>query len=65
VRRRGFKRLAFPLGRLMPRWNHALAVHDQRQNRLLIAEHSSAGEPDDKLCEGAILGMSQSLVEGH
>ncbi len=62
--RRGRKRLGFPLGGLAPRWTSALAVHDQRLNRLLIAEHMATEETDGSVCAEAIGGMNQPWQEG-
>lgn len=61
--RRGRKCLPFPLGVVWPRHTHALAVHDRTLNRLLIAEHLSATEPDGSLCRSAILGMNLAPSE--
>lgn len=63
LRRRGCKRLGIPLGGIMPRWNHALAVHDQTLDRLLIAEHSDSVMPDERICENAIAQMNRPLRE--
>lgn len=54
VRRAGRKRLPWPLGGVSPRWSSALAVHDRRLNRLLIAEHVTAGEPEQALGDRAV-----------
>lgn len=65
LRRRGRKRIPVPLGGIAPRWNHALAVHDQTLNRLLIAEHNSRDVPDDAVCERAISQMNLQMREGR
>lgn len=64
-KRHGRKRLGFPLGFCAPRWTDALAVHDQRLDRLLIAEHMSTAEPDGSICQTAIVRMNASLREGR
>ena len=64
VRRRGRKRLPWPLGWIAPRWTCALAAHDRRLNRLLIAEHRSAAEPDEAVAVAAVEKMNRSPREG-
>jgi hypothetical protein len=59
VRRRAWKRLAAPLGWCAPRRSTALAVTDESSNRLLIAEHMSADEPDESLCAEAVAAMNR------
>ncbi|MFU8780972.1 MAG: hypothetical protein ACNA71_08100 [Kiritimatiellia bacterium] len=58
--RHGRKQLGMPLGWCSPRWTCALAVHDANLNRLLIAEHLSAGAADQRMCERAIVRMNQA-----
>lgn len=59
TQREARKRLGFPLGLVRPRWTHALAVHDQNLNRLLIGELMTASRPDQTICERAIEDMNR------
>ena len=63
VAREGCKRLGFPLGRLMPRWNRAIAAYDPTLNRLLIAEHSAGSPPDPAVSDAAINRMNEHARE--
>ena len=61
VRRGAWKRLGAPLGWCSPRRSNAIAVHDQRLNRLLIVEHMARAEPDDSVGSTAIEQMNQEV----
>lgn len=65
LKREGRKRLGFPLGSVAPRWTHALAVHDQELDRLLIAERVVSSETDASVCETAITNMNLPLRGGR
>jgi hypothetical protein len=64
IRQRGLKRLGFPLWHVAPRKTHAMSIHDQSLNRLLIAEHLYVSNCDESICEQAIASMNQPLREG-
>jgi hypothetical protein len=57
VRRRGWKRLSFPLGRLAPRASIAAALHDVAGDRLLIAELDARSAGSDDVLRTALLAM--------
>jgi hypothetical protein len=59
VRRQAWKRLGIPLGWCAPRQSLALAVRNEADNRLLIAEYMTAGEADESVCVAAIEGMNE------
>jgi len=64
IRRRGHKRLAFPLRFCAPRNTLSVVVRDTELDRLLIAEHDTPGEPDETLL-GALVGrMNWARFEG-
>lgn len=63
-RRLGRKRLGFPLGVMSPRWSCALAAHDRRLNRLLIAEHMASDQTDGVVCDAAVVRMNERYREG-
>jgi hypothetical protein len=62
--RRGEKRLGFPLEWVASRRTCALAVHDPRLNRLLIAEHMASAPPDEAVCRAAVERMNRFQREG-
>lgn len=64
IRRRGFKRLGFPMGFIVPRFTSAIIAHDRELNRLLIVEHMAANEADDTMVERVICNMNSYLREG-
>lgn len=57
-RRRGRKKLPFPLGFCSPRWSVAAIVHDEEMERLLIAEYDSPRENDENPLTEAIAQMN-------
>jgi len=63
-RRRGMKKLGFPLGFLRPRHTDAVSAYDERFNRVLIAEHMSASETDGRVVEQAIGRMNGYFRDG-
>ena len=62
VVRHGRKQLGIPLGWCAPRWLCGVAAHDTAVNRILIAEHLSAHEADQRMCERAIAQMNQTGI---
>lgn len=64
-RRTGWKKLGFPLGFARPRYSDGIAAHDESVNRLLVAEHLAARQPDGSLVEDAIAGMNLPLRSGR
>ncbi len=60
VVRHGRKLLGVPLGWCGPRWLCGIAAHDTSLNRILIAEHLSAQEVDQRMCERAVAQMNQT-----
>lgn len=65
IERRAWKRLPVPLGACSPRRACAVAAHDPALNRLLIAEHLTAGEPSGELCAAIIADMNAGVREGR
>jgi len=65
LKREGRKRLGFPLGLVAPRWTHALAVHDEKLDRLLIAEHIAGEDAGRTICETAIASMNGPVRGGQ
>lgn len=61
VIRRGWKRIAFPLGWLLARRNIAAALHDTEDERLLIAEHDAPrADLDDTVARETLVRMNRT-----
>lgn len=63
VQRTGWKRLPFPLGAFAARHARAMAVHDKRLDRLLLAEHLTRAPVSHSVCSQAIQDMNVTALK--
>lgn len=59
----GVKRLAFPLGRVAPRYMAGAIVHDEKLDRLLVAAHESPRDEKGYLVHAALRRMNWARTE--